>query len=267
MDLVAWLRRELPPSVKAPISRVAKRVLRFKYPTLAFIYRRDLSRLATLFGTDKWGSHWYTQHYERYFAPMRRSRINLLEIGIGGYKDSTKGAESLRMWKAYFRSGRIVGIDIQDKRHFAEKRIDARQCDQTDAAKLTELSEEYGGFDIIVDDGSHLNHHVIQTFQVLFPLLREGGFYAVEDVQTSYWPSWGGGLRASGTSMEFFKALTDGLNHVEFPIPGYEPTYFDQNIMEIAFFHNLIIVRKCRSGEKTNAPELVEREIAETTRV
>jgi hypothetical protein len=196
---------------------------------------------------------------------MRNSPVNLLEIGVGGYKDSGTGGESLRMWKAYFRSGRIVGLDIEDKRHFSEHRIDIRQCDQTDAVSLTKLSEEYGGFDIIVDDGSHLNEHVIQTFKVLFPLLRDGGIYAVEDVQTSYWPTWGGGLRDPKSSMEFFKGLADGLNHVEYPIAEYEPTYFDRNITEIAFFHNLIIVRKSKNAEQSNLPNLVEREIAELT--
>ena len=59
-------------------------------------------------------------------------------------------------------------------------------------AFLTSVVDEIGPLDIIIDDGSHLNEHVIRTFEILFPLLNEGGIYAVEDLQTSYWPDHGG---------------------------------------------------------------------------
>ena len=46
--------------------------------------------------------------------------------------------------------------------------------------------------DIIIDDGSHINEHVIRTFQYLFPKLKPGGIYVVEDTQTSYRQDYGG---------------------------------------------------------------------------
>ncbi|MGB3630415.1 MAG: CmcI family methyltransferase [Terracidiphilus sp.] len=223
----------------------------------------DLNRLAMLFGTDKWGSHWYTQHYDRYFRSIRRKRLNLLEIGVGGYDSPTRGGRSLRMWKAYFPKGRIVGIDIHDKTALCESRIDIRQCDQTDAEALKKLSVEYGGFDIVIDDGSHVNEHVIGTFEVLFPLLRPGGFYCVEDTQTACWPTWGGGVNAPNSSISYFKKLVDGLNHAEYPILGYQPTFFDQNIVEVAFFHNLVVICKGRNDEPSNSPELIQKELEE----
>jgi hypothetical protein len=229
-------------------------------------YRNDLNRLAIIFGSDKWGSHWYTQHYQRYFEPMKRRRLNVLEIGVGGYGDDAAGAESLRMWKAFFSKSRIVGIDFEDKTRFREDRIDIRICDQTDAAALTRICDEYGGFDIIIDDGSHLNEHVIKSFQVLFPRLRPNGIYAVEDVQTSYWPTWGGGSGNLKSSMAFFKSLVDGLNHREYPMASYKPTYFDENIIEMAFFHNLVLIRKGENREPSNDPGLIQREIDATRR-
>jgi hypothetical protein len=227
----------------------------------AWLHRDDLSYLAWLFGTDKWGSHWYTQHYQRYFAPIKNKALNVLEIGVGGYDLTDKGGASLRMWKAYFRSSRIVAIDLHDKSRHSEHRIDIRQCDQTDSEALLRLSKEYGGFDIIIDDGSHLNEHVIGTFNLLFPLLRQNGIYAVEDTQTAYWPSWGGGMGAQHSLMAFFKGLTDGLNYVEYPVANYTPNYYDQNIVEIAFFHNLIVIRKGNNDEKANVPQSIQREL------
>jgi hypothetical protein len=165
------------------------------------------------------------------------------------------------MWKAYFRRSRIVGIDIHDKTHFRERRIDIWQCDQTDSEGLLRLASVYGGFDVVIDDGSHLNQHVVTTFHILFPLLRQNGIYVVEDLQTAYWPTWGGGISNPRSSMAFFKRLADGLNHVEYCAANYEPNYFDQNVVELAFFHNLIFIRKGTNDEKPNVPELSEREI------
>jgi demethylmacrocin O-methyltransferase len=254
MNPKLWLKANLPPSIYRHVDRVANALF-------GWWYRNDLNRLALLFQTDKWGSHWYTQHYQRYFQPIKHKRLNLLEIGVGGYEHRKRGGRSLRMWKAYFRKSRIVGIDIYDKTHFREKRIDIRQCDQTDSEALRNLSNEYGGFDIVIDDGSHMNEHVIKTFNVLFPLLRPDGIYAVEDLQTAYWPSWGGGIDNPKSSMAFFKTLIDGLNHVEYPTEDYRPNYFDQNIVEMAFFHGLILIRKGSNDEKTSNPSLIKREL------
>jgi demethylmacrocin O-methyltransferase len=224
-------------------------------------FRNDLNRLATLFGSDKWGSHWYTPHYDRYFRPLKSKRLNVLEIGVGGYEYLDIGGGSLRMWKAYFRNSRIVGIDIYDKSHRSEPRIDIRQCDQIDEDKLARLSDEYGGFDIVIDDGSHRSEHIIKSFEILFPRLRPNGIYVVEDTQTAYWRTWGGGMENPKTSMNYFKALVDGLNHAEYPIAGYQPTFWDRNIVEISFFHNMVFIQKGNNAEATNCPGAIENEI------
>jgi hypothetical protein len=251
MNIALFAKKHISPSIRERLTPVAK-----------VIYRNDLNTLALMFRTDKWGGHWYTQHYQRFFKPFKKAKINLLEIGVGGGDNTTKGGESLRMWKAFFPKARIVGIDIEDKTHFQEPRIDIRICDQTDAATLRKLSDEYGGFDIIIDDGSHINEHVIQSFVALFPLLRTNGLYAIEDTQTSYWPSFGGGTGGPQTLMSFFKNLTDGLNHVEYAVTDYSPDYFDKNIIEMTFFHNLIIIRKGANDEKSCPPGQVEQEIS-----
>jgi hypothetical protein len=258
-------RKERVAAFKASMRRLSpamyRRSVRVSRAAAGWWYRNDLNQLAIIFGTDKWAAHWYTQHYQRYFWPLRGRKLNVLEIGVGGYEDSSAGAESLRMWKAFFRKSRILGIDVQDKTRFREHRIDIRQCDQTDAKALTRLCDEYGGFDIVIDDGSHINEQVIKSFQVLFPRLRPNGIYAVEDTQTSYWPAWGGGIGSPKSSMEFFKSLVDGLNHQEYPIENYKPSYFDLKIVEVIFLHGLVLIRKGENDEKSNDPGSIQREI------
>jgi hypothetical protein len=220
----------------------------------AFLFGRNLTMLATYFVSDKWNIHWYAQHYEDILRRSRRKRISLLEIGIGGYDDPRKGGSSLRMWKAYFPNGRIHGIDICDKSLHDQRRIKTFCGSQIDPLFLGKVVREIGKIDIIIDDGSHQNEHILFTFQHLFPHLADGGLYAIEDTQTSYWKRYGGNdldRNDHSTSMGYFKSLTDGLNWEEFQ-GNYRPTYLDQNIKSIAFYHNLIIIRKGSNREGSN---------------
>ncbi len=211
--------------------------------------------LATLYGTDKWGEHWYAAHYQRHFQRFRRKRIVLLEIGIGGYDDPQKGGGSLRMWRRYFPKATIVGLDYHDKSPHAERRIRIYRGDQSDEAVLRRIVEEVGRPDIVIDDGSHLNPHVIKSFEVLFPLLADDGMYVIEDTQTAYWPDFGGSsddLVHAPTSMRLLKNLVDGLNHEEFIKPGYVATYYDRHITALHFYHNLVFVQKGVNQEGSN---------------
>jgi 8-demethyl-8-alpha-L-rhamnosyltetracenomycin-C 2'-O-methyltransferase len=33
---------------------------------------------------------------------------------------------------------------------------------------------------------------VVTSFHILFPYLVDGGLYLIEDMQTTFWPQWGG---------------------------------------------------------------------------
>lgn len=233
----------------------------------AFLWRNDLSRLATLFRTDKHGKHFYTQHYQHHFGALRREKLNILEIGIGGFENPKAGGASLRMWKEYFPKSHIFGIDLYDKTPHDAKRIKTFRGSQTDEAFLKRVVEQIGKVDIIVDDGSHYNDHVITTFKILFPLLSPKGVYAVEDIQTSYWAefdgdNWGGSvdLTAPHTSVNFFRSLIHGLNYQEFTRGDYTPTYFDQHIVGMHFYHNLIFIHKGVNNEGSNADKALKRE-------
>ncbi|MEM0518350.1 class I SAM-dependent methyltransferase [Aequorivita flava] len=221
----------------------------------AILFPFNLSKMAKIHKTDKYGNHFYTPHYQKHFKQFKFKKIKLLEIGVGGYDNLFFGGNSLRMWKSYFPFVTIFSLDIYDKSFLQENRIRIFQGSQVDKSFLDEVIEIIGNLDIIIDDGSHINQHVIETFQFLFPKLKIGGVYVVEDTQTSYWPDYGGSsdINYSGnTIMNFFKSLTDGLNHVEYISPTFEPSYFDENIVSIHFYHNLIFIYKGENKEKSN---------------
>ena len=249
-------------SISAAVKAQLKRVLNdsqtraLRHLICRILYRNSLPRLAVAFGTDKEGAHHYTRHYQHHFESLRQRKLNILEIGIGGYQNPKRGGNSLRMWKTYFPKSNIFGIDIYDKRYHDERRIKTFKGSQIDEEFLKRVTAEIGTIDIIIDDGSHYNNHIISTFKILFPLLNSTGVYVIEDLQTSYWgnvagKNWGGSsdLMAPNTSMNFFKSLVDGLNYEEFTLDGYTPTYFDRHIISMHFYHNLLFIYKGENNE------------------
>jgi demethylmacrocin O-methyltransferase len=225
----------------------AHRLRGFQYLAHRLLFGSNLKALGLINATDKATVHeQYLEHYTEHFARMRRRRLNLLEIGIGGYDDPEAGGGSLRMWRTYFPRAHIFGIDIADKSSHDEKRIKTFRGSQVDESFLAGVLEQTGPLDIIIDDGSHVCEHVIKSFEFLFPRMKEPGIYVIEDTLTSYWE--GGcsasdnGLNRPHTTMSYFKSLVDGLNYRE--QEGRVPTYLDQHILEITFYHNMIFIKK-----------------------
>lgn len=143
-----------------------------------------LQSLGMKYGTDKsLHSHngiTYLDIYNRHFEHSRFVVKNFVEIGI------LNGA-SLRMWKEYFPNATIHGIDIDpSKKVYEEDRIKVHIGSQADESFLKSLSSFFDKIDILVDDGSHITEHQIKTFNVLYPMITNNGYYAIEDLRNSY---------------------------------------------------------------------------------
>ncbi|MFZ1676123.1 MAG: hypothetical protein WAT91_02555 [Saprospiraceae bacterium] len=235
-----FLRKTLP----WPLYR---RLKRLREETKVFFSGRDLTSLARIYQTDKWGRHFYTPVYSHWFRDLRFKPVRLLEIGIGGYAKSRMGGNSLRMWKSYFPKGIITGIDIYDKTDLEENRIHIYTGDQSDANFLKKVSDAKGPFGIIIDDGSHMQSHIIASFETLFPLVASGGIYVIEDTQTSYWPKFEGSTKEMNTvssAMNYFIHKVHHVNKAEWIKEDLQKDYPADDIASISFYHNLIFITK-----------------------
>ncbi len=164
-------------------------------------------------GTDKSSNyHSYTQVYDKWFHSFKDEPIKFLEIGI--YK-----GHSAQMWEEYFTNAELHFIDISDKRiEYQPQRATYHFLDQSSRDDLRAFVNKVGGgFDLIIDDGGHTMEQQLASFKVLFPQLKPGGIYVIEDIMTSYWRDYGGAgtfkkPKASAQSMtEFVKARIDDL--------------------------------------------------------
>ncbi len=123
----------------------------------------------------------YLDIYEKYLHEFRDKYVSILEIGV-------RNAESLRTWKSYFKNGKVFGIDIDPScKSLEEKRIKIEIGSQDDINFLQRCFEGEAEFDIIIDDGSHVNSMTIASFEYLFNnRLKSGGIYIIEDLACSY---------------------------------------------------------------------------------
>src|SRR5579864_6929326 len=87
------------------------------------------------------------------------------------------------MWEEYFPNAKIYALDIESEILINRGRIRSFQCDQSKESDLLNASLAVGvEFDLIIDDGSHVAEHPIQTARTFVPLLAPGGIYIVEDI-------------------------------------------------------------------------------------
>lgn len=140
----------------------------------------QLGSLAKKHGTDK-VSHGYTEVYSEYFEQCREDSLKLLEIGV--YRGS-----SIRMWEEYFPNAMIYGIDDgtictpQTMAGLNSARVTTLDCDQSDRKALKPIIEGMGELDIVIDDGLHFQEHQQVSLGVIFPFVKAGGIYFIEDM-------------------------------------------------------------------------------------
>ena len=107
--------------------------------------------------------------YIAFYAGFMRKDASILEIGAT--------PASMALWRRYF-TGDVVAIDIA--RYGAPP--DGVLFIQADAT--AEVAGMDGMmFDYIVDDASHVISDQIATFELMYPRLKPGGSYLIEDIQ------------------------------------------------------------------------------------
>jgi cephalosporin hydroxylase len=133
-------------------------------------------------------SHYLSRYKKFVVNRYENEPIVLLEIGIA------EGA-SLLYFRDILPKAKIVGLDIKPLPAIDDVsgRIVMYQGDQQDTFLLDRIAHEQApdGFDVIIDDGSHIGQFTRIAFWHLFKHhLKPGGLYFIEDWGCSYWNSY-----------------------------------------------------------------------------
>jgi hypothetical protein len=182
----------------------------------------------------------YLELYDELLAGWQGRDISFLEIGV--YKGG-----SIPMWQGFLGAGSsLTFLDIDPAcLGLALPGTTVETGDQADPAFLERIAAAHGPFDLIVDDGGHKMHQQIASFRHLWPRLADRGLYVVEDVHTSYWPGFGGGLREPASFIEFAKDLIDRMHswYTE-DDAGFPLHPLAREIGGIRFHDSLVVIEK-----------------------
>lgn len=224
---------------------------------LKFSEYKYLDDLALAANTDKSSAgHNYTKVYAEYFSPLKNEPLTFLEIGICH-------GNSVKLWENYFTNADLHFIDITKAHiHYFSTRSHYHFIDQANSKDLKTFAEAIvDGFDIIIDDGGHFMDQQIISFESLFPFLKSGGYYIIEDLHTSYWQSFGGGgspenpISGSHSCIRYLQNLVDDLNYTN-ARTGYADdnkvpnevrqklNIYQDQIYSISFYKSLCFIQK-----------------------
>jgi hypothetical protein len=144
----------------------------------------SLEDLMYKYGTDKSkDDHKYSDLYAMLFDPIRGEVRNALEVGV-------EMGRSLMVWHDYFPDAAIYGIDIFEIRDPERVRVELDSFKRVQIFKANSQHKETvdalgltpNSMDIVIDDGDHSFVGQERTLNVMWPYVRPGGYYIIEDV-------------------------------------------------------------------------------------
>lgn len=222
--------------------------------------------------SDKWSV--YLDTYEGLFAHYAERPARVLEIG-------TQNGGSLEIMARFLpRAERIVGCDIDplcEGLKYEDPRISVIVGDAVSDEVQARVLAVCPDFDLVIDDGSHTSGDIVRAFARYFPRVRERGAFVAEDLHCSYWTAFQGGLYHPRSSLAFFRALVDVINHEHWGVPGerrrlladFEAAYgveLDEAVLaeihSVEFVNSLCIVRKARASSNELGPRVIAGTVA-----
>jgi len=184
--------------------------------------------------------HNYLPLMDFHFNSQRMTAKKVLEIGV-------QTNRSVKMWEEYFPNAIIYGLDIDSKcKKFEEGRVKIVIGDQSDERILSTLPSD---LDIIIDDGSHIESHVIKSLNYLYKnKLKIGGIYVIEDMMPPQHKSLS----------NLIQQFASGINYTpkNYRGPWSQLNHFEENIdfkikytTGLHFYRYLTIIDKNRNPE------------------
>lgn len=187
--------------------------------------QEELTDISSL-KTDKISCHGYLARYLR-LAEEMTDVAAVCEVGVAG-------GESLRLWQYLFPDAVVVGVD-HDPESLWPPRSHCVLLGQDDPylyIRLRDLSPL--GYDLIIDDGSHCGNLSAATFKMLWPLVKSGGYYVLEDWQVGQ-PHWSPNHTYDPGMLVVARSFIDYI----------EP---EGNAECIEYRHGMVLVKKHEAG-------------------
>lgn len=209
------------------------------------------SNLREIYDSIPYLSIKYDSYFPAYEALLQKyvgQEITLVEVGVfnGG---------SLFMWREFFGSkARIIGIDLNpDALEWEKHGFEIYIGDQSSETFWTELFQNIGKIDVLIDDGGHTNCQQIVTSHYAIQNINDGGLLIVEDVHTNYFREFGNPSRYS--FVNFAHRIVDGVNSRSYSLRRTYARYTSR-VYSVSFFESMVAFqidsRLCKQSAPTS---------------
>lgn len=144
----------------------------------------NLTDIADRLGRDQGSKkHRFSELYHMLLHPFRGRAISMALLGLGEPSEADSGkSTALEMWLEYLPKATITGLDRHAYKS-PDKRASTTVADFETAAGFVTSLNKNAKFDVILDDASHASHHQQNAFVEMFPRLKSGGLYVIEDLR------------------------------------------------------------------------------------
>lgn len=168
----------------------------------------------------------YYGHYDDFILRHSVPVQTLIEVG-------TYQGESAHILARAYPESRILTIDLVDRGiDFSNVPNVTFLCKSQSDPELADVVSAVfpDGVDLVIDDASHFGYESMMTFNSLFPLLKSGGGYFVEDWGTGYWDSWTDGSRFQ----RFLTETPESAHPKRFPSHDFGMVGFVKSLVDLA---------------------------------
>ncbi|MEM7470919.1 MAG: hypothetical protein AAF340_06150 [Pseudomonadota bacterium] len=175
--------------------------------------------------------HRFTELYHLLLLPLRQRKLNMVLLGMGNQLEAETGTSpTVPMWLRYLPKAQITAVDENSFPRLRDPRVSTHKCDFETRGPIGRLAKNLEKVDLVLDDASHLSHHQQHAFVELFPKLKPGGIYLIEDLrfqpktrETSGYPKTARlfqNFLRSGTFQHSDAGLEDALNAIRSDFSG-----------------------------------------------
>ncbi|KHN79175.1 hypothetical protein Tcan_14069 [Toxocara canis] len=191
----------------------------------------------------------YFAPYAQFLCALKNEEVSVLEIGIDASSSKQKDGGNLYKWAQFFpRAASIVGMGVSKDAFNMPANMKMIHANRTNSKLIKKVCEDYGPFDVVVDEVSHINRDTVTAFSLIWNCMKFESIYILEDKQSSQWrrTSSSVGSETNRTAINFFRSLIDEQNFAEIQKYGvpFESSSYAKELAGIYFHPDLIVIEK-----------------------
>jgi len=159
----------------------------------------------------------------------------VLELGV-------REGDSLLLWQELFPGGLVAGVDndAEGTAQWPEGTVEIRYGQDDPEVLTLAQAASPGGYDLIVDDASHVGRLTARSFEMLWPLVKPGRWYVIEDWHLGYQEVWKDWHDTGDSMLNLAVKILSMFGEQANRYPGVDPG----EVTEIRYLWGRIIIRK-----------------------